>query len=145
MIRASIAALLLVVLAGCSSTPAGPDQGLGSHDWKAPSGVSDVLTDKSGHVTSYEVTMPPQSLASALALVLRQLPSNTAAAAPQLVVGDEATKCEIVDLTSPTLGRTLGSPHAMAIFQTDAAVTMDTNAITHALVASSVSGLPRAC
>jgi len=159
--------LLLLVPAACTSSPARtaapaaspqappastsalstPESGLGApaRGWPPPAGVSTVLTDPHGRVDAFIVTMTPRTLAEAIALVSGYLPADATAGRPRPVEGIEATRCLIVEFTSPTLGARLGDTRAMAVFQTAAAVVMDTRKITHAVVASPVSGLPEAC
>jgi len=107
-----------------------------------------VVTDPAGRVQGYLLVVTPRPLADAQALVRGDLPSDAVAGAPEVGHGVEGTVCQIVDFTSPTLGRVLGGPHGdrvVAAFQTDAAIVMDTTAITHIVVASANEGLPRGC
>jgi hypothetical protein len=138
----------VTLLAACASTPP-KATGLGATAaaWHAHHGAaySNVLTNEDGRVSGYSMTMSPRSLVDAEALVRRDLPVDATAGAPVLTVGDEATKCEIVEFTAPSLAGPLGNDRVMAVFSTSAAVTMDTNAIDHAVVVSGAEHYPRAC
>jgi hypothetical protein len=143
-----VSLLVIVALFGCaSSAPALTGIGASGAGWRAHhgTGYDDVLTDPNGHVDGYVVTMSPRSLAAAEALVRADLPADATAGTAQPSVGVEGTKCEIVAYSSPTLRRILGDADVTAVFQTAAAITMDTSQISHAVVSSAVTGLPRQC
>lgn len=142
-----ISLLVVLVLAGCASSPDLRGLGASATAWRAHHGADyiDVLTDPQGRVAGYVVTMTPRSLASAVELVRADLPADAKAGPAELVEGIEGTKCEIVDFSSAKLRSMLGSDTVTAVFQTSAAITMDTTQISHAVVASAVEGLPRQC
>jgi hypothetical protein len=159
---ALVGATVAVALGGCASRPAGTagspapspsgPSGLGAARtvWDAHhgAGYSSVVTDSSGRVQGYLLVVTPRRLDDAERLVLADLPPDAVAGAPQTGHGVEGTVCEIVEFTSPTLGRVLGGPHGdrvTAAFQTDAAIVMDPTRITHIVVASANEGLPSAC
>ncbi len=138
----------LLTLAACgASTPTATGLGAAKADWSAhhADGYTDVLVDEHDRVTGFNVTMSPRSLADAEALIRRELPADATAGPAVLAVGVEGTKCEIVDFTSPALGKTLGSDQVMAVFSTAAAVVMDTTKITHVVVVSGVEHYPHEC
>jgi hypothetical protein len=141
------------VLAGCggSGTP-DPPTGLGAtrDAWAAHhgAGYSSVLTDAAGHVEGYLLTMGARSLDQAEALVRRDLPADATTSTARLTSSTESARCEIVEFTSPTLGRLLGGGHGdqvMAAFQSENATILDTARITRAVVVSGNEGLPRQC
>jgi hypothetical protein len=143
-----LALLIVVLVVGCSSAaPALTGIGASRDQWHKHhgAGYADVLTDSKGHVDGYVLTMTPRSLAAAEAVVRADLPADTTAGTARLTVGIEGTKCEIVGYSSPTLRHVLGSAAVTAVFQTAAAITMDTSRITHAVVSSAITGLPQQC
>jgi len=119
------------------SAPAFTGLGTSASVWRtahAP-GYATLITDGRQRVTGYVATISPRRLTDAEALVRNDLPADATASAPRLVVGDEATKCEIVVFTSTTLARVLGDGDTVvALFQTDAATSMDTTRISHITV-----------
>jgi hypothetical protein len=119
------------------SAPALTGLGATASVWRAghAPGYATLITDGRQRVTGYLATISPRRLADAEALVRNDLPPDATASAPRLVVGDEATKCEIVVFTSRTLARVLGDGGTVVtLFQTDAATSMDTTRISHVTV-----------
>jgi len=115
------------------------------HSTHAP-GYAALVTDSRQRVTGYVATISPRRLADAETLVLNDLPADSRASTPRLVVGDEATKCEVVVFTSATLARVLGANGTVvALFQTDAATSMDTTKISHVTVVYGDQADPYRC
>jgi hypothetical protein len=138
-----------LALAACSAaTPTATGLGAARADWTSHhtgGGYTDVLADANDRVAGFTVTMSPRTLADAEALVRRDLPADTTSSAASAAEGVEGTKCLIVDFTSSTLQKSLGSDRAMVVFSTAAAVMMDTTKIDHAVVVSASENYPRAC
>lgn len=162
VIASMLALMLATTLAGCSSgsgpaTVPSPSAASGLLGLGAPLGIwqqrhsagyADVLTDAQGRVESYVLTMSDRTLAKAVTRVRADLPPDATSGPPQLVEGIEGTKCVLVDFTSPTLGRALGGrrgAEVLAVFQTQAAITLDQRRISHAVVISGNEQRPRQC
>jgi hypothetical protein len=150
-------AVIVMGASACSSSSdphlTGPHlTGLGATltTWKADHGAdySDVVTDPAGHVDSFIVTMKAQSLTSARAQIKRDLPADATAGPARRSVGIEGTQCEIVDFTSPTLGKVFGGDggdRVLAVFAAQNPNLMDTTQIVHAVVVSGSKHLPEEC
>ncbi len=139
-----------LLLAACGSAPirtglgAPPGAFHAHHDAR----YSDVLTGDRGTVDGYILSVPAQPLAAVEALVKRDLPGDAAIGPARRVVGIEGTTCDIVHFSSAALGKLLGGKRGtdvMAVFQTQAAVTLDTARISHAVVISGNENRPEQC
>ena len=155
VLAASFAIIAMAVGACSSSSGSDPTAhltGLGAtlSTWKAHhgAGYSDVVTDRAGHVDSFIVTMSAQSLTMAQAQIKRDLPADATAGPARPSVGIEGTQCEIVDFTSPTLGKVFGGDggdRVLAVFAAQNPNLMDTTRIVHAVVVSGSKHLPEEC
>ena len=157
MLAVAASVAVLVMAASACSSSSGPHlpaqlTGLGATltTWTAHHGAdySDVVTDRAGHVDSFIVTMSAQSLTMAQAQIERDLPADAAAGPARRSVGIEGTQCEIVDFTSPTLGKVFtgdGGDRVLAVFAAQNPNLMDTTQIVHAVVVSGSKHLPEEC
>jgi len=152
LLAASFAVIVMGV--GACSSSSGPQlTGMGATltTWKAHHGAdySDVVTDPSGHVDSFIVTMSAQSLTMAEAQIKRDLPADSTSGPARRSVGIEGTQCEIVDFTSATLGKVFGAgggtDQVLAVFAAQNPNLMDTTQIVHAVVVSGSKHLPEEC
>jgi hypothetical protein len=152
-------AVVAVLLVGCSKPDVtglgAPKSSWGAHHSAQPAtgaqpppGYSSVVTDHAGRVEGYQLTVTPRPLAEVQRLVRADLPADARASAARGMVGVEGTMCEIVDFTSPALGRILGGPlgsDVMVVFQAEDPNKMDLNRIVTAVVVSGNEALPHQC
>src|SRR5215468_1935592 len=147
MLAIATLAVAMPILASCTTDAGG--LGGAAAAWAAHHGhdVTPVV-DANGLVEGYTATFAPRPLADAVASVRAELPEDATATPPRAVAGIEGTKCEIVEFTSAKLGRLLGGrdgSHVLAVFETSAATSMDTNRISQVTVVSANQNIRYGC